>query len=129
MYPYSNAHWTHILRYTKGFAKGIGTIGLGDLPKYSTGGFPENGLFMANSNELVGKFGGKNAVVNNYQIEGGIEEATYRGFVRAHEETNNDSMLREILQAIKTGKSIQIDGREIVRAYDSRKSRNGFSFT
>ncbi len=129
VYPYSNAHWTHILRYTKGFAKGIGTIGLGDLPKYSTGGFPENGLFMANSNELVGKFGGKNAVVNNYQIEGGIEEATYRGFVRAHEETNNDSMLREILQAIKAGKSIQIDGREIVRAYDSRKSRNGFSFT
>ncbi len=129
VYPYSNAHWTHILRYTKGFAKGIGTIGLGDLPKYSTGGFPENGLFMANSNELVGKFGGKNAVVNNYQIEGGIEEATYRGFMRAHEETNNDSMLREILQAIKAGKSIQIDGREIVRAYDSRKSRNGFSFT
>lgn len=129
VYPYSNAHWTHILRYTKGFAKGIGTIGLGDLPKYSTGGFPENGLFMANSNELVGKFGGKSAVVNNYQIEGGIEEATYRGFMRAHEETNNDSMLREILQAIKAGKSIQIDGREIVRAYDSRKSRNGFSFT
>ena len=129
VYPYSNAHWTHILRYTKGFAKGIGTIGLGDLPKYSTGGYPENGLFMANSNELVGKFGGKNAVVNNYQIEGGIEEATYRGFMRAHEETNNDSMLREILQAIKAGKSIQIDGREIVRAYDSRKSRNGFSFT
>ena len=129
VYPYSNSHWTHILRYTKGFAKGIGTIGLGDLPKYSTGGFPENGLFMANSNELVGKFGGKNAVVNNYQIEGGIEEATYRGFMRAHDETNNDSMLREILQAIKAGKSIQIDGREIVRAYDSRKSRNGFSFT
>ena len=126
---YKNFPWSNILRYTKGFAKGIGTIGLGDLPKYSTGGFPENGLFMANSNELVGKFGGKNAVVNNYQIEGGIEEATYRGFMRAHEETNNDSMLREILQAIKAGKSIQIDGREIVRAYDSRKSRNGFSFT
>ena len=126
---YKNFPWSNILRYTKGFAKGIGTIGLGDLPKYSTGGFPENGLFMANSNELVGKFGGKNAVVNNYQIEGGIEEATYRGFMRAHEETNNDSMLREILQAIKAGKSIQIDGREIVRAYDSRKSRNGISFT
>lgn len=55
-----------------------------ELPKYSVGGFPEDGLFMANHNELVGKFSnGKTAVANNAQITQGIEEAAYRGMMRA----------------------------------------------
>lgn len=44
---------------------------------YATGGFPEeDGLFMANHNELVGEFSnGKTAVANNEQITTGIERA------------------------------------------------------
>lgn len=54
------------------------------IPKYATGGFPEDGLFMANHSELVGKFAnGKTAVANNDQITKGIEEASYRGMMRA----------------------------------------------
>lgn len=59
------------------------------LPKiqvswYAQGGFPEDGLFMANHGELVGKFAnGRTAVANNEQITTGIEEAAYRGFMRA----------------------------------------------
>ena len=54
------------------------------LPQYATGGFPEDGLFMANHSELVGKFSnGKTAVANNAQITQGIEEAAYRGMMRA----------------------------------------------
>ena len=54
------------------------------LPQYATGGFPEDGLFMANHSELVGKFSnGKTAVANNAQITKGIEEAAYRGMMRA----------------------------------------------
>lgn len=59
------------------------------LPKlnvkwYANGGFPEDGLFMANHNELVGQFSnGRTAVANNAQIQAGIEEAAYRGFMRA----------------------------------------------
>lgn len=50
---------------------------------YSTGGFPEDGLFMANHNELVGGFtNGRTAVANNGQIvegiEGGVERAVSR---------------------------------------------------
>lgn len=49
-----------------------------DLPKFSLGGFPEDGLFMANHNELVGKFSnGKTAVANNQQITDGIADAIY----------------------------------------------------
>lgn len=51
---------------------------------YAKGGFPEDGLFMANHNELVGQFSnGRTAVANNAQIQAGIEEAAYRGFMRA----------------------------------------------
>lgn len=46
------------------------------FPSYSTGGFPEDGLFMANHSELVGKFSnGKTAVANNSQITQGIADA------------------------------------------------------
>lgn len=59
-------------------------VQLGKLPTFQTGGFPEDGLFMANHNELVGKFSnGKTAVANNDQITKGIEEAAYRGMTRA----------------------------------------------
>lgn len=52
----------------------------GKIKGYSTGGFPEDGLFMANHNELVGQFSnGKPVVINNEQIiagiEGGVERA------------------------------------------------------
>lgn len=121
--------WT--ARGYKGYASGIGKIKVADLfPKYEVGGFPEDGLFMANHDEIVGRFSnGRTAVANDYQIERGIEEATYRGYMRAHADTRETALLEEIRDAIREGRSISIDGREIVRAYDSRKSRNGFSFT
>lgn len=51
------------------------TISLGKLPTFQTGGFPEDGLFMANHNELVGTFSnGKTAVANNEQIVSGIKQ-------------------------------------------------------
>lgn len=43
------------------------------IPRFSTGGFPEDGLFLANSSELVGRFSnGQTAVANNEQIVEGI---------------------------------------------------------
>ena len=46
------------------------------LPTYSTGGFPEDGLFMANHGELVGKFNnGKTTVANNEQITTAFAQA------------------------------------------------------
>lgn len=62
------------------------------LPKsYSVGGFPEDGLFFANHSELVGQFSnGKTAVANNAQITAGIEEAAYRGMIRALSESEGN---------------------------------------
>lgn len=45
---------------------------------YAQGGFPEDGLFMANHNELVGQFSnGRTAVANNEQIVEGIRQGVY----------------------------------------------------
>lgn len=50
------------------------------IPRFATGGFPEDGLFMANHNELVGQFSnGRTAVANNDQITSGIAFAVERG--------------------------------------------------
>ena len=57
---------------------GTSTISFGSLPTYSVGGFPEDGLFMANRGELVGRFAnGRTAVANNEQITAGFAEAVY----------------------------------------------------
>ena len=129
---YYNYPWSYVMRYAKGFKKGIGTIGLPDLlPKYSVGGFPEDGLFMANHNELVGKFSdGRTAVANNLDIQKGIEEAAYRGFSRANADDREEvELLRELIRAVRNGKRIVVDGRELVSVTDSRRGRNGYSFT
>jgi hypothetical protein len=62
------------------------------IPTLSTGGFPEDGLFFANSSELVGKFNnGNTAVVNNEQILRGIEEAVRNGFAPYLSGMNNSA--------------------------------------
>ena len=69
-----------------------GSIQLGKIPTFSIGGFPEDGLFMANHGELVGQFSnGKTAVANNEQIIAGIEEAAYRGMARALSESGGNA--------------------------------------
>ena len=52
----------------------VPTVTLARVPEFEVGGFPEDGLFMANHGELVGKFSnGKTAVANNEQIVSGIK--------------------------------------------------------
>lgn len=45
------------------------------IPVFAGGGFPEDGLFMANHGELIGQFSnGRSAVANNEQIVDGISK-------------------------------------------------------
>ena len=120
------------MRFVGKYKNGIGRINLSDLiPAYSVGGFPEDGLFMANHNELVGQFSdGRTAVANNTDIQKGIEEAAYRGFTRANaENTRQISLLEELIDAVREGKEIVVDGRSLTDAVDRRRSRNGYAFT
>lgn len=77
------------------------------LPRFATGGFPEDGLFMANHNELVGTFaGGKTAVANNQEITEGIYEA--------------------VLQAMRDGGGnnirIDIDGQKVAEIITKKQN-------
>ena len=67
---------------------------------YAQGGFPEDGLFMANHGELVGKFSnGKTAVANNEQIIEGI----YRGVYQAMKDSGGNNGGQRIIVMLPNG--------------------------
>ena len=99
------------------------------IPAYEVGGFPEDGLFFANHNEMVGQFSnGRTAVANNEQIVAGIREGVKAAVTEALAPYLSDiaDTNREIAEK---DASINVDGRELVNAINNRISRNGFSFT
>ena len=64
---------------------------------YATGGFPEDGLFMANSRELVGRFtNGKTVVANNIQIIEGIKAGVYEAVMSAMSQNRGGSVALDI---------------------------------
>lgn len=73
-------------------------VNIPHVPTFATGGFPEDGLFFANRNELVGQFSnGRTAVANNEQITDGIADAVYNAFMSAFSATgSNDNRPIEI---------------------------------
>lgn len=76
------------------------------LSSFATGGFPEDGLFMANHGEMVGRFSnGRTAVANNEQITAGIAQAVYSAMM-----ASNGGGSQYI------NNTIEIDGVAIARA-------------
>lgn len=94
---------------------GGATLNLGKLPTFSNGGFPEDGLFMANHNELVGQFSnGRSVVANNEQITEGIAIAVQNANSELLTEIRRQN---ELLQII-ANKPV-IDKSDIVSAWKS----------
>lgn len=87
------------------------------LPRFATGGFVEDGLFMANHGELVGQFSnGNTAVANNEQIIQGIERGVYNAMTSAL--AGQNSRNRDI--------RVYLDGKEIgaaTRRYERNVNR------
>ena len=78
---------------------------------YASGGFPEDGFFFANHNELVGTFtDGRTAVANNDQITQGIYEA-----------------VRDAMRDANGGQEvvINLDGQEIARVVTKKQKNFG----
>jgi len=90
-----------------------------NLPTFATGGFPEDGLFLASHHELVGSFSnGKTAVANNQQIIAGIESGVYNAMVKANgQNTGSKYIANEII----------VDGevlaRSVTKAQEKRNRR------
>lgn len=88
-----------------------GHLTIGTPPAHAEGGFPEDGLFMANHGELVGKFSnGRTAVANNEQIVAGISAGVFDAVVAAFSQTggNNGGSDRPV--------NIYLDGRLIAQS-------------
>lgn len=102
----------------------VSEVKFGRLQGYATGGFPEDGLFMANHSELVGQFSnGKTAVANNEQIVEGIS----RGVSDAM--SNQNDLLREqnrlLTQLLAKDTTATISVSTITRALERQNRRNG----
>lgn len=81
-----------------------------NIGEFATGGFPEDGLFFANHNELVGKFSnGATAVANNEQIVEGIKQG----------------VLEAMLQSGSGNIQVIIDGQEVAKIVERDMNGHG----
>lgn len=93
---------------------------------FANGGFPDVGqMFVAREAgpELVGTIGNRTAVANNNQIIAGIEEAAYRGFMRALSEQggNGDPVVVE--------NRVYLDGKQIRASFKKADREAGASIS
>ena len=106
---------------------GTSTITLGKLPTFANGGFPEDGLFMANRGELVGKFSNdKTAVANNEQIVAGIEYGVERAVERVLAPYLSQ-IAQNTRETADKDMSVNIGDREIARANARGKRSMGYT--
>ena len=77
-------------------------------PAYATGGFPEDGLFFANSGEMVGGFSnGRTAVANNDQIVTGITQGVYSAMMAYNAQTRGQGGAGDVyLDGTKVGRVV-----------------------
>lgn len=95
------------------------SVGVG-VPAYASGGLPEDGLFFANSSELLGTFSnGRTAVANNAQIVEGIQRGVYSAVLRAMQETRGGQQSSIIVL------DDQVVGKTFGAAIDRERRRNG----
>jgi hypothetical protein len=110
----TSGNWVKALSVSGLVAGGALTV-MSALPKFAEGGFPEDGLFFANSGELVGQFSnGKTAVANNDQIiegikrgvkeaifESGIANGSQHRIVLDGSKLDNNTLARGIFPALR----------------------------
>lgn len=96
---------------TSDFLKSVGTDFVNSydtsIQTFSNGGVIEDGIFTMNKGEIAGKFhDGTSVVANNQHIEQGIENASYRGYMRAIRDSAGSG--RDII--------LKVDSKELARA-------------
>lgn len=93
------------------------------LPKFAMGGFPEDGLFLANHNEMIGQFSnGRTAVANNTQIVEGISAGVYNAVSSAMAQygSGNSGYIAN---------TIVVDGEVIARTVTKAQERQNMRYS
>lgn len=107
---------------------------------YASGGNPISGqIFFARENgpELVGTIGSHTAVMNNDQIVASVSDGVARAVASVLTQGNlqTNGLLNELIHAVREGKVIEMNGREVGRqiqkadsAYINRTGRSMFAY-
>lgn len=74
-----------------------------NFPKFATGGFPEDGLFYKNSDEIITQVGGKTQVLNREDTHDMIKQAAYEGMLMAMSQSSNNTNVNVVLQGDADG--------------------------
>ena len=82
---------------------GIGTSGGGFGARFATGGFPEDGLFYKNNDEIITQVGGKAQVLNREDTHDMIRQAAYEGMLMAMSQSSNNTNVNVVLQGDADG--------------------------
>ena len=99
------------------FGKGY-QAGYYGVPEFATGGFPEDGLFFANSNELVGTFAnGQTAVANNSQIIDGVSQGVARAVAAVLGGQGKEDRPLEV--------KVYIDGKQVTESVEKYQAGRG----
>ena len=95
------------------------------LPRFKKGGFlDEDGLFLANSSELIGKFNnGRTAVANNEQIINGISAGVYNAVTAAMANNNGGNNSGYIAN------TIVVDGEVIARTITKAQQKQNMRYS
>lgn len=108
----------------------VPTVQLPRVPQFANGGFPEDGLFMANHNELIGQFSnGRSVVANNEQITAGIAIAVQN----ANREQNGYlNAMVGLLEVIKercgiTDSDVFESAQTVQGRFNAKTNRTGWS--
>lgn len=98
---------------------------------YANGGFPEDGIFFANSGELVGKFtNGQTAVANNEQIVAGIQNGVYGAMSESNALLMEQNSLLQAILEKETGISADTLFESVQQSANAYYRRNGrYAFT
>ena len=109
-----------------GFDFHIGNVSFDRIPAYEIGGFPEDGLFMANSTELVGRFSnGRTAVANNAQIIEGIQGGVARAIEVALVPYLSD-IERNTRETADKDFSVKLGDREVYKSSERGRAETGY---
>lgn len=102
------------------------SVSLPRIPTYEIGGFPEDGLFMANSTELVGRFSnGRTAVANNAQIIEGIQGGVARAIEVALAPYLSD-IARNTRETADKDFSVKLGDREVYKSSERGRAETGY---
>ena len=90
---------------------------LNHIDGFANGGFPEDGLFLSNHNELVGKFSnGKTAVANNEEIVEGIKRGVLEAMTAAMSGNSGTQNVNVYLDGKQITNAVTQNQRQMSRA-------------